>query len=78
MLMAIGVVAATAHGVSLPLLIVVFGEMVDIFANEYISREVARSFDNVSVDCPQLNALCTNNTKICGFFCRRFFVYHRR
>ena len=71
--MAIGVVAAIAHGVSLPLLMVVFGETLDIFANEYISREVARSFNSMSVpvddvNCMQLNDLCRNNTDLCGFF----------
>ena len=70
--MAIGVVTAIAHGVSLPLLMVVFGETLDIFANEYITREVARSFSyTVSVDsvnCTLLNALCRNDTDICGFF----------
>ena len=74
-LMAIGVIAAIAHGVSLPVLMVVFGETVDVFANEYISREVARSFNNDSVpvdnvNCAQLNALCSmeNYTDVCGFF----------
>ena len=66
--MAIGVLAAIAHGTSLPLLIVVFGETVDIFANEYISRELARSFGNASVNCAELNALCRNSTENCRFF----------
>ena len=69
--MAIGVVAAIAHGVSLPVLMVVFGETIDVFANEYISREVAGAFDNISVDnvnCAELNARCRINTTICGFF----------
>ena len=70
--MFIGVIAAILHGVSLPLLMVVFGQTADIFANEYITREVARSFENVSVDnvnCTALNTMCsTTDVETCGFF----------
>ena len=52
--------------------------MVEVFANEYISREVAGAFDNVSVDKVdylQLNAQCRIDTTICGVFAEDF-VYH--
>ena len=67
-----GIVAAIIHGSALPLLMVVFGETTDVFSNEFISRDIARSLANVSVDnftCTELNMICSNTEEeTCGFF----------
>ena len=70
--MLVGVATAIAHGTGLPLLMVVFGETTDIFSNEFLTREFARSLANVSVDdfsCTQLNMQCsTTEVDTCEFF----------
>ena len=70
--MFIGLIAAILHGVLLPLLVVVFGQTTDIFANEYITREVARSVGDLSmndINCTELNTICsTTEVEICEFF----------
>ena len=68
--MAIGAIAAVAHGVSLPLLMVVFGETTDSFSNEFITRELSR-FHNLSVEninCTALYTICKEVTQDCRFF----------
>ena len=70
--MFIGLITAIIHGTSLPFVTIVFGNTVDVFSNEYISREIARAINNVSVDdfnCTQLNIICnTTAREQCGFF----------
>ena len=70
--MFVGIAAAIIHGSALPLLMVVFGETTDVFSNEFLTREFARSLPNVSVDnfnCTRLNTLCsTTEADTCGFF----------
>ena len=68
--MAIGSIAAVAHGVTLPLLMVVFGETIDAFSNEFITRQLSRAF-NLSVEnvnCTALYTICENATQDCQFF----------
>ena len=69
--MLVGVATAIAHGVGLPLLMVVFGETTDVFSNEFLTRDIARSV-NESVDdlnCTHLNMICsTTERDTCGFF----------
>ncbi|XP_065884882.1 ATP-dependent translocase ABCB1-like [Dysidea avara] len=70
LLMAIGSIAAVAHGVTLPLLMVVFGETIDAFSNEFITRQLSRAF-NLSVEnvnCTALYTICENATQDCQFF----------
>ena len=70
--MFVGIIAAIVNGTALPLLMVVFGETTDAFSHEHITREVARSIDNVSVNdvnCTALNSICsTTEIETCGFF----------
>ena len=73
-----GTIAAIAHGVTLPLLMVVFGETTDAFSNEFLSREIASAINSdpnnrtVSVgnlNCTELNMICsTSERETCGFF----------
>ena len=69
--MFVGVVAAVIHGSALPLLMVVFGETTDVFSNELLTRDIARSV-NVPVDdlnCTHLNMICsTTERDTCQFF----------
>ena len=68
--MAIGSIAAIAHGATYPLLVVVFGINTDVFSNEFITRELARGF-NVSmngVNCTALNSICEVPEENCRFF----------
>ena len=69
--MLVGVATAIAHGVGLPLLMVVFGETTDVFSNEFLTRDIARSV-NVPVDdlnCTHLNMICsTTERDTCQFF----------
>ena len=69
--MLVGVATAITHGVGLPLLMVVFGETTDVFSNEFLTRDIARSV-NESVDdlnCTHLNMICsTTERDTCGFF----------
>ena len=69
--MLVGVATAIVHGVGLPLLMVVFGETTDVFSNEFLTRDIARSV-NESVDdlnCTHLNMICsTTERDTCGFF----------
>ena len=70
--MFIGVINAILHGTSLPLLMVVFGETGNVFSNEFITRDLARGFENISVNnvnCTKLNMICnTTEREECGFF----------
>ena len=68
--MAIGTIAAIAHGVTLPLLMVVFGENTDAFSNEFITRQLS-GVHNLSVEninCTALYTICQNETQDCRFF----------
>ena len=68
--MSIGAIAAIIHGVTVPFLVVVMGETADILSNEFLTRQQARSFDNIStsnVNCTQLNTVC-GMTQDCQFF----------
>jgi len=68
--MAIGAIAAVAHGTTLPLLMVVFGENTDAFSNEFITRELAQQ-NNLSVgniNCTALYAICEDRSENCRFF----------
>ena len=66
-----GAIAAIIHGLGLPLLMVIFGETTDAFSNEFITREIARGIDNVSVNnvnCTLLDSICdTMEREQCGF-----------
>ena len=65
-----GAVTAMAHGASLPLLMVVYGETTNAFSNEFLSREIASTVGNVSVDnlnCTELNEICSTRDD-CRFF----------
>ena len=65
-----GTITAIAHGVSLPLVMVVFGENSDVFANEYLSREFASTYTNATgddVNCTELNNICSQIDD-CRFF----------
>ena len=58
--MIIGTVAAVVHGAALPTFIWQFGKANKVFANEYISRDIARSL-NLStspVECGVLTQTC--------------------
>ena len=70
--MAIGTLSAVVHGSALPLLMVVFGQNTDTFSNEYLTRQIARTVGNVSVEnvnCTRLNMICsTTEVETCGFF----------
>ena len=67
-----GIINAILHGTSLPLLMVVFGDTADVFSNEFITRDLARSFENMSannVSCTELNMICnTTEREECGYF----------
>ena len=68
--MSIGAMAAIVHGVTVPFLVVVMGETADVFSNEFLTRQLARSFDNISasdINCTQLNAVC-DLVQDCQFF----------
>ena len=68
--MSIGAMAAIVHGVTVPFLVVVMGETADVLSNEFLTRQLARSFDNISVsdiNCTQLNAVC-DLIQDCQFF----------
>ena len=68
--MAIGAIAALAHGTTLPLLMVVFGENTDAFSNEFITRELSQ-VHNLSVEninCTALYAICQDPVENCRFF----------
>ena len=70
--MAIGTLSAIVHGSALPLLMVVFGQNTDTFSSEYLTRQIARTVGNVSVEnvnCTELNMICsTTEVETCGFF----------
>ena len=68
--MFIGTITAITHGISLPLLMVVFGENSDVFANEFLSRQIASAVSNFSGDdlnCTELNSICSTRDD-CRFF----------
>ena len=70
LLMAVGAIGAVAHGATLPLLMVVYGENTDAFSNEFITRQLSR-FHNLSVDpvnCTALYTICQNMSEDCRFF----------
>ena len=68
--MAIGSIGAIVHGLTLPLLMVVFGENLDAFSNEFITRELARAFNlsTSNINCTELYTICENVTQNCRFF----------
>ena len=70
-IMFIGTIAGIAHGASLPILMIIFGDTADAFSNEFLSREIAgtvnESIDNLN--CMKLNNICnTVEREQCGFF----------
>ena len=68
--MSIGAMAAIVHGVTVPFLVVVMGETANVLSNEFLTRQLARSFDNISasdVNCTRLNAVC-DLVQGCQFF----------
>jgi len=73
-----GTITAIAHGVMLPLQLVVFGRVTDSFSNQYLSRQIASEINsnpnNITVsvnnlNCTELNIICnTTERETCGFF----------
>ena len=63
LVMGVGATAAVVHGITVPLLMVIFGETTDTFSNEYLSRKVARSLPNTSsggdVNCTEIYLACS-------------------
>lgn len=51
LLMLLGSLLAICHGVSLPLLMLVFGDLTNAFINREISQQLANNFSNGSIDC---------------------------
>ena len=65
-----GTITAIAHGVTLPLLTIVYGDTSDVFSYEFLSREFASLYANVSGDdlnCTELNEICSQIDD-CRFF----------
>jgi len=71
-------ITAIAHGASLPILMIVFGENTDAFSNEFLTREIASTINsdpdtNITLNVDDLN--CTELNNICrGRDDCRFFV----
>ena len=57
-LMVIGGIAAALHGASLPLMILIFGEMVDSFV---MSGNSSQALQQLPLDkCPQMESFCAH------------------
>lgn len=51
LLMLGGSILAVCHGVALPLLMLVFGDLTNAFINRDISQQLANTFSNGTIDC---------------------------
>ena len=49
--MALGSILAVCHGVALPLLMLVFGDLTNAFIDREISQQLSNNFSNGTIDC---------------------------